>query len=399
MTILFIANRFPYPPFRGDKLKIYNLTKRLSGKHKLILLTFYEQKSELDDLKHLEPFFTKIITVYLPRWKSVLNCIPALFSKRSLQIAYFKSGAMANALKKLLDEEEIDVIHTQHLRMSQYTKDIEISGIKRILDLPDAYSLYWKRRNTTDRPWYLRLLDKVEISRLVREEAVIRKFDLTLVCSQEDKIYLEKLHKADNIKLLLNGVDLDTFDVGEGHDYSKSDTLLFTGNMDYAPNVDAVQYFVSDLLPEIRAKVPGVTFVIAGQRPVPAVKKLVSKDVKITGFVPDLKDMYKSASVLVAPLRFGAGTQNKVLEAMAMGLPVVCTEIGFEGLEIKSGQGVFLAKQKEAFISTVINLLQSQDLRENTGLMGLQKARDKFSWDIIASTLDSYCEQLISKEK
>ncbi len=391
MNILFLANRFPYPPFRGDKLKIFNLTKRLSKKHTLYLLTFYEDRDELDYLKELQPFFKEIELVYLPKWQSVLNGIPALFSRTPLQMAYFKSAKMKRMVKFVLEHYNIDVIHTQHLRMSQYTKDLKQP---KILDLPDAFSLYFKRRNETERPLINRLIDAIEIGRLAKAEAVIKQYNKTLVCSIEDKNYLEKLHKTNNIDLLLNGVDLTTFDVKSGHDYSHNHTILFTGNMDYAPNVDGVQYFAKEMWPTIAKKYPNSKFVIAGQRPVDAVKKLASDRIEITGFVPDIQEMYEKASVVIAPLRFGAGTQNKVLEAMAMGVPTVCTHIGFEGLQIKSGDGVIMAKEKTQFIDEVIGLLESQAKRKTVGEKGLEVAQKRFSWDKIADDLDAYFHEI-----
>jgi sugar transferase (PEP-CTERM/EpsH1 system associated) len=392
LNILFLANRFPYPPFRGDKLKIYNLTKRLSKNHNLYLVTFYESRDELEYLKEIQPLFEEIELVYLPKWKSVLNGIPALFSKTPLQVAYFKSAKMKRMVNFAVEHYKIDVIHTQHLRMSQYTKNLDVP---KILDLPDAFSLYFKRRNETERPLINRLIDKIEIGRLVRAEGVITQYNKTLVCSAEDKNYLEKLHKTDNVSLLLNGVDLETFNVGKGHEYAHNNTLLFTGNMDYAPNVDAVLYFAKEMWPTLRKEFPNTKFVIAGQRPVDAVKKLASDSITVTGFVPDLKDMYAEASVVIAPLRFGAGTQNKVLEAMAMGVPTVCTHIGFEGLQIQSGEGVVLAKEMDLFIAEVSTLLSSEEERKKVGEKGLQIARNRFSWDIIAKDLEQYLSDIV----
>ena len=248
MNILFVANRFPFPPHRGDKLKIYNLTKRLAKTHTLYLVTFYEKRDELNYLSDISPYFKEIELVYLPQWKSIFNCIPALLSTTPLQLAYFRSNAMHRMVKKVINHFSIDVVHTQHLRMSQYTKDL---NVPKILDLPDAFSLYFKRRSETERPWINRLIDRIEIKRLAKAEQVIKKFDQVLVCSVEDKTYLQKLHQVDHIDILLNGVDLETFDCYEGHDYILANTLLFTGNMDYAPNVDAVTYFVKEMWPQI----------------------------------------------------------------------------------------------------------------------------------------------------
>lgn len=351
------------------------------------MVTFYERREELDDVAEIAPFFEDIALVYLPKWRSVLNCIPALFSDTPLQLAYFKHSKVHKRIQEILSRYRIDIVHTQHLRMSQYTKDLTIP---KILDLPDAFSLYFKRRNKTSRPLINRLIDAIEIKRLAKAEHVTKQYNLALVCSVEDRNYLKKLHQINNIDILLNGVDLDTFDVGDGHDYSHSKTLLFTGNMDYAPNVDAVVYFTKEIWPSIKAKHPALTFIIAGQRPVDEVLKLQAKDVMVTGFVKDIADVYKKASVVVAPLRFGAGTQNKVIEAMAMGVPVVCTHIGFAGLQIKSGEGVILAQKTTEFIDQVNTLLSDTNLRENVGQKGLTIARQRFSWDSIAAKLESY---------
>lgn len=303
------------------------------------------------------------------------------------QLAYFKSRNMMNKVHEFLDDHKIDVIHTQHLRMSQYTSDL--LSYPRILDLPDAYSLYWKRRKEVDRPWWNRIFDSIESKRVIEAEKVVFEYDLNLVCSVEDRDHLLELHKESSVKLLRNGVDLETFTY-DNHDYHRAETLLFTGNMDYAPNVDAVIYFVENTLPVLIQKYPNIRLVIAGQRPVKSVLDLASDHVAITGFVEDISEMYSQADIVIAPLRFGAGTQNKVLEALAMGVPVVCTDIGFKGLEIESGEGVFHATNDGQFIDHVSALLDSESLRRETGQKGLELARTKFSWDGIAKDLEAH---------
>jgi glycosyltransferase involved in cell wall biosynthesis len=165
--------------------------------------------------------------------------------------------------------------------------------------------------------------------------------------------------------------------------------------MDYAPNVDAVTYFVSDIFPLIKKQVPDTVFIIAGQRPVKKVLQLAAPDVKVTGFVKDLSEMYASASIVVAPLRFGAGTQNKVLEAMAMGVPVVSRNIGFNGLNIVSGQGVILAMESTDFAQQCIELLQSSERRKSVGEQGMEIIHTQFDWDVIARKLEDYFLQIV----
>lgn len=387
MKILFLANRTPYPPYRGDKLKIYNLSKRLKDRHELHLLTFAQSQEDLSYKEELEKIFSKVDFIYLPKWKSAINCLQALWTDTPLQVLYFQSPAMRAKLQEVLQADKFDAVHVQHLRMSPYLAHNK--DVPRILDMPDAFSMYWERRKIAATNPLARLFNSIEYQRLLRYEQIMKEYDLSLVCSPEDKEYLEQKQGITNTRLLPNGVDLDTFTAG-GHDYTHNHTLLFTGNMDYAPNVDAVQYFVHEIFPYILKRHPATQFIIAGQRPVKKVQRLASEQVKVTGFIPNLAAVYNQASVVVAPLRFGAGTQNKVLEAMAMGIPVVCSHIGFKGLSIQSGQGAIMQTEPGTFAESVIDLLSSEAKRRDVGHMGVEVIRNSFGWDAIAHTLEQY---------
>jgi sugar transferase (PEP-CTERM/EpsH1 system associated) len=375
-------------------LKIFNLAKRLKGKHELHLLTFAQHKDEFAYKAELEKIFTEVTLVYLPKWKSALNCLNAAWDDKPLQVLYFQSGEMKNKLDEVLSRHTFDAIHVQHLRMSPYLKDRK--DLPRILDLPDAFSLYWERRKKIQRNLPRRIFENIEQQRVLKYEQVTKQYDLSLVCSAEDLDYLQQVHHLDNIKLLPNGVDLDAFAAG-GHDYGHNHTLLFTGNMDYAPNVDAVVYFSEEILPLIHVRFPGTKFIIAGQRPVPKVQALANEHTSVTGFIKDLAKVYNDASVVVAPLRFGAGTQNKVLEAMAMGVPVVCSHIGFKGLGIQSGEGAIMRTDAQAFAETVIELLSSAGMRQTVGSKGVGIIRQRFGWDVIAGQLEAYLQQVSKK--
>lgn len=391
MKILFLANRVPYPPYRGDKLKIYNLAKRLKDRHELYLLTFAQTEEDLTWKEELEKIFTYVEFIYLPKWKSALHCLQGAWSSKPLQVLYFDSGEMRHALDRLMDRVHFDAVHVQHLRMSPYLAGRKDIG--RILDLPDAFSLYWERRKTVKRGLLTTLFENIEQRRVLAYEPILKAYDMSLVCSAEDLDYMRRKHHATNMDLLPNGVDMTTFAAGN-HDYTHNHTILFTGNMDYAPNVDAVIYFVHTILPLIRESMPAVKFVIAGQRPVKKVLELASDHILITGFVQDLAAMYNSASVVVAPLRFGAGTQNKVLEALAMGIPVVCSNIGFGGLGIQSGEGAIMQTDPVQFAASVTELLSSETMRRQMGAAGISIIRARFDWDVVARQLEAYLERV-----
>ena len=382
----------PYPPFRGDKLKIYNLARRLSKKHELHLLTFTESEDDYRYLSEVEKIFTKVKLVRLPKLLSYKNVLTGIFSKLPFQVLYFQKKEMQQAVDNWVSGTGYDAVHVQHLRMAPYLENNQ--NIPRILDLPDAFSLYWKRRKSIERGIFTMAFESLESKRVLVYEAVIKKYNLALACSQEDVKYLQETHKTENVKLLPNGVDLDTFKSKNPHDYSHNKTLLFTGNMDYAPNVDAVIFFCQEIFPEILKQFPDVKFVIAGQRPVDKVKTLAGPNVLVTGFIEHLAETYNEASVVVAPLRFGAGTQNKVLEAMAMGVPVVCSHIGFAGLGIENGEGAFMSPEAQGFTEAVISLLQDENLRRKTGEKGKEIIYKNFSWDSITLLLEKYLMEI-----
>jgi len=386
MKLLFTANRFPYPPYRGDKLKIYHLAKRLAEKHEVHLVTFLQDKDDLQYLPELQKIFKEIHLVPLSKLQSYTNSLFGFLYKEPFQVRYFHSRKMEAKIQELITLHNYDAVHVQHLRMAQYWEFY--NDIPRILDLPDAFSLYWKRRIAASKGLF-RIFNSIEQKRVFDYEKILDKYDLSLVCSSEDQAYLQRERGIKNIEVLPNGVDVSTFS-SQGHNYGLDRTILFTGNMDYAPNVDAVQYFVLDIFPVIRKEIPDAAFIIAGQRPVKKVLELAGNGVTVTGFVKDLKEMYAQASIVVAPLRFGAGTQNKVLEAMAMGVPVVSHNVGFGGLNIGSGEGVVLAPETAQFARECISLLRSAAQRETIGKAGKEIIRTRYDWDVVAKKLEDY---------
>lgn len=393
MNILIVSNRLPYPPYRGDKLKIYNLAKRLCKNHTIYLATFLQEKDDYKYLKDLERIFKKIIVVYLPSYLSKIKCGFGIPSNKPFNILYFRSKKLRKLINEFVTENKIDVVYTQHLRMSQYT--YAFKNVKKVLDLPDAYSLYWKRRASVKKNIFNRLISSVEESRIIKYEEILHYYDLILVCSDEDKEYLIKTHGLKNIKILPNGVDLDHFH-SDNHNYSKADRIIFTGFIPFSPNVDAVCYFVKEIFPEVLNRFPQVRFYIVGQKPTKRVLRLQSDKVIVTGMVKDLSAEYDKSSVAVSPIRYGAGTMNKVLEPMAVGVPVVSTPVGFSGLKINPGEGVILASTTREFTDCVIKLLSDENLRRTTGQLGKKVIQEKYSWDSIAQQLEGYFLEIVN---
>lgn len=391
MRLLFVANRMPYPPYRGDKLKIYNLGKAFKDEHEVDLITIAESKEDIESVRELRKVFRNVEYTYIPKWRSRLNVIQAIFSKMPFQIAYFKSVKFESLLLKTLQKKKYDAIHVQHLRMSQFLNNTSRKNV--ILDLPDAFSLYWQRRYNSSTNSLIKLFNRIEYQRLENfEKEYLPKFPLSLVCSKEDQRYLSSINNS-RVALLPNGVDTVSFAPPQTT-YQRY-RILFTGNMDYAPNIDAAEYFVHEIFPKILAEIPQAIFIIAGQRPVKKVQNLAADNIFITGFIPNLAEEYAKAHVVVSPLRIGAGTQNKVLEALSMNIPVVTTNVGYEGLELPPDTGALYSEDSDSFAFNVLRLLKDDDFRNKTGTDGGEIIRNRFSWPSVAKQLENYFNTLI----
>jgi polysaccharide biosynthesis protein PslH len=392
MNILFLTSRFPYPPHRGDKLKIFNLIRQLSRRHSITLLSFISSREEVAYVEDLGRYCADIRTVYLPPWRSVWNCGMNALSPQPFQVAYFASRAMRRALAELLARKKFDLVHIHLIRMAQYAA-VPIPGSIRVLDLTDAGSLYLQRfLRTTTHP-LKKLFLREEHRRLQSYERILDQFDINLVCSDVDRNAL--LHHAPgaSIGILSNGIDLDYFT--SNNDVSQNPyRIIFTGNMLYYPNTDGIVHFANEVFPIIRARVPKAELYIVGQAPPARVRKLAGADIVVTGFVPDIKEYYLQSAVAIAPIRFGAGTLNKILEPMALGIPVVSTPIGVEGLPVSSGRDLLVAESTADFAQAVVRLLEDPDLRQRIADSGQSIVRKLYDWKVIAGQLESYYSQV-----
>jgi sugar transferase (PEP-CTERM/EpsH1 system associated) len=397
MKLIFVANRIPYPPFRGDKLKIYNLARCLSPNHELHLVTFYETESELQYETALNAVFKSVTLIRLSKWRCLVQTALTLFLPYTpFQVGYFRSKIFRKTLLKRLDQIQPDGIHVQHLRMAQQIpKEYRRMAL---LDLPDAISMYYERRKNHSRSPLQKLAFAWETHRLKRyEHKVLTEFPRVLCCSQEDALHLHNLHPKTQISILENGVDTETF-APRNSPQTPIKKLLFTGNMNFAPNVDAVEYFAQDIFPAIRAKFPEVVFEIAGGKPLPQVQSLAQiPGVVVSGFIPNLADAYATATLVVAPLRFGAGTQNKVLEALSMDIPVVCSTIGFHGLGLKHGEGIWCEKSTEDFITRIEHALTQPQSYKQSAIEAGKTISSRFNWQSIAKQLVHYFLEINAK--
>jgi len=392
MKILLLTPRVPYPPYRGDKLKIFNLLKRLSKGNSIHLVSFVETKRELEYVEHLRPYCESVDFVSLPRWRSFLQCLFGLFSNLPLQVHYFKSSRMQRLVGRLCKNAQFDIIHTHLIRMAQYTAGV--AHARKVLDLTDAGSLYLKRFLALEKNPLKKLVLKVEVNRIARYESILERFDACFVCSKPDQSALINTAPAANIRIIPNGVDLEYFSNNGSIAYDRL-RIIFTGNLTYFPNIDAIFFFVKEIFPLIKKEIPSATFYIVGQSPPSKVRALASHEVVVTGFVEDIKAQYVQSAVAVSPVRFGAGTLNKILEPLALGIPVVATPIGVEGLDLTVRKNILVADNPRGFAMAVVRVMQEPELRGRLSREAMALVRRLYDWDTIVDSLENVYQEIL----
>jgi polysaccharide biosynthesis protein PslH len=395
VKILIITPRIPYPPYRGDKLKIFNISKILSKKNSITILTFYENKNDLSNTNFLEKFGIETIALKLSLFDSLRNLISNVFSSLPFQVAYFSSTLMEKRIAKLTAIEKYDVVYFHLIRSAQYLECVQGSKTLKVLDFTDAVSLYLQRFAEVTKNPLKKLGIKIELKRILNYEPIASKFNTLFVCSEKDKDFLEQKELHGNIQLLKNGVDSIYFQK-ENIPVEKH-RIIFTGNMPYFPNQDAVEHFVENILPSVIKKYADTKFYIVGQKPSKKVQSYANESIIVTGFVQDIKKEYLLSEVNVVPIRFGAGTLNKVIEALALGVPTVATSLSVAGLPNELKKYIYLADSPNEFLESISQIFEDENIRENK-MKEVQKiVMNMLSWDKIVGEFESYLLSRIGK--
>jgi sugar transferase (PEP-CTERM/EpsH1 system associated) len=325
MRILFLAHRLPYPPTKGDKIRSFWELRYLGARHEVDLFCFYDDRGDEKLLDTARDFCTNFYAEKLSWWKSRSQSLWALLRGRAISPAYFYSQTMFHKVRSAVCSRNYDLIFVYCSSMVQYVPS-DFGGA-RILDMVDVDSDKWAQYG--DRcPSGISWLWKLEARHLAElEKSAIKNFSAILVCTDQEAAALQRTGASQKIMVLENHLDTNYFDPGKVEVPTEvagwQPYVIFTGSMDYYPNVDAVTYFHREVFPFIREAYPQARLVIGGRNPARAVRRLASdKAVLVTGSVSDMRPYLRGASAAVAPLRVARGVQNKILEAMAMGLAV-----------------------------------------------------------------------------
>jgi len=361
--LLFLAHRIPYPPDKGDKIRSWNILKFLAQRYRVHLGCFVDNDYDWRHRETLERWCETCFCAPVSQFGGKLRSAAGLVSGQPLTLAHYRHPALQQWVNEVIRDTGLRRVFVFSAAMAQYVMPGRPDGIRRILDFVDVDSEKW-RQYSDAKPWPVSFIYSREGRTLLRFEIeAARRFDSSLFVSAAEAELFRQLAPsvAKKVDYLSNGVDLTYFSPEETFDnpYPPDETaLVFTGAMDYWPNVDAVEWFARHMLHRVRERVRDLRFYVVGANPAPDIRSLERiAGVTVTGRVPDVRPYLAHAAAVVAPMRIARGVQNKVLEAMAMAKPVIATPPAIEGLDVTAGQDLLVGSDEDAFVSETVALL------------------------------------------
>lgn len=352
--LLVLTSRFIYPQIGGDRLRIYHICRELSKDYDLTLLSMCDNATDLVLVCDSDGIFKDIHRVYLPKWRSYLNCLFAILGSCPLQIAYYKSSKFRDLLESLLASHDMVLAHL--IRTGDY---IKYTDKPKILEMTDAISLNYSRvKKMAFSGGIKNLIYALEQGRLERyEKKTLRLYDLSVLVSDVDKRFLVGDKEAKNVLVCSNGVDGCLFPFNKTRN---SREIVFIGNLDTVQNFDAAKWFASEVFLKLDPSY-GFTFKIVGKIS-PAKKDMLGRipGVEVTGTVADVAGEVRNSMIAVCPIRMGAGVQNKILEYMSLGIPVITSTISYRGLNIEENKHVLVADNPAQYLEKIRFLVENR---------------------------------------
>lgn len=380
LKILIIAQRFPYPLDRGDRLTIHHLVKFLSERHQVSLITFTARSHDPAWEAELQPYCERIETLPENLFRAYANCAMGLFDDVPLQVHYSHDPAMVSLVNRVVEETKPDLLYAHYIRMGRYV--LPHTHIPRVLAMQLSMTLNYKRLAEHSKTWIQRQIHFTEYKKLVKFEAdFARRFNQVMLISNRDLAAINANPPLENVFFNPHGVDYEYFSPDPNISKEK-DSIVFTGNMRYRPNIDGAIYFCTEILPLIKERIPEVRVYLVGTDPTSEVLALASDPaVTVTGTVPDLRENLRKATVAIAPMRITAGLLNKVLEALSMELPMVVTPQANEGIDAIDGEHLVIAESAQDFAAEVVHLIENPARRVELGTAARAFIQNKWTWE------------------
>ncbi len=386
--ILYLTTRLPFPVIGGDKLRMFNILKQLKKQgHKITLISLVTPEDDLVACYKNNEFFDDLIPIKFDKKLAYLHAVKAIFNDKPFIVEYFYSRAMQKVVDKLIKENTFDIITGYMIRIAPYLEKHKDKNI--IIDFVDAVSMMYERRIKNVQSLWDKFKIGIEYLKVKNYEKKCAKiFKTQTVISNADKNYIEQFARKSNIKIIGNGVDTEYY---SPIDFPKNNNICFVGSMQYIPNSEAAIYFATKVFPLIKKEIPDAKFKIIGANPrkdlIDAVKDV--DNVEVTGRVEDVREYMKDCKISVCPVKIAGGIQNKILEAMSMGIPVVTTLEGAEGIETNEDI-LYVARSEQDYAQKVIQLIKNDNLCKKINIKSRKFILDNFSWEKIGDSLKIY---------
>jgi polysaccharide biosynthesis protein PslH len=393
MNILLLSPWLPWPPYDGGRIRILETLRYLSHHHSVTLVTSVGREDEVEQAGALKGLCEKIITTVRSNGTGAVfsRLSKGLLRRRSLIQSFYYDTRLAQHIRDLTSRVAYDVIQIEFPFLTPYLKAVEPRGhAKRILSMHNIESLRFERELQLSQRSKRRLVllgDHLFFH--AWEKEALRQFDGIVTVSDPERRWVQYHRPGVTVEVIPNGVDTEHFSPFPPLTLGQNPYVVFTGAMDYPPNVDAAGWFCDEILPVLQRKIPQLCLKLVGKNPHPRILQLGKRSgVQVTGTVADIRSYIAESLALVVPLRSGGGTRLKILEAMAMERPVISTSVGAEGLETTPGVDILIADDAEQFVNHVQLLVKSPETSNHLGRAGRSLVMEKYDWRVCLSGLE-----------
>ncbi len=400
MRILVLSTWFPYPTDQGSKIRAYHLIRGLAQRNELAMVSFEDKPVQPAWIEHMRQFCSRIEVVpQKPFTYTSAGTIRGWLSVKPSAVVAGYSHQMADCVQQVANEWKPDMVLAITFVTVPYA--LQLKGLPKMLDVDNllAYMLY-EEYQATQHPLKRARRYLAYWKMFQYEQQMFRKFDLCLIVSDRDNRRVQENFRSVKslVGIVPNGVDLEYYQPGISTVLENQ--LIFNGALTYSPNYNAMRFFLGEIFPKIRAKVPGAHLYITGSTQGVDIDSLPNRqNVTFTGYLEDIRPAVASSQVCVVPLQEGAGTRLKILEAMALGTPVVSTTKGAEGLDVESGRHLLIADSPEEFAAHTLSLLNNNRLRASLSANAARLLRDQYDWRAIGSKFCDLADQTYAQAR
>ena len=383
MKILFLTSRFPYPLEKGDKLRAYHQIAGLGKKHHIILASVSDEPVLPEHVDKLKPFCRRILIHNISKAKQLQNLTRAFLNGKPFQVEYFFSKEFQKKIHKIIREDKPDAIFCQLVRMAEYVRDEK--HVPKTLDYQDAFSKGYERQAQRENI-FKRIPVMMEWKRMLKYEGrIFNDFNNKIIISEQDRQLIQHPDR-NRIEVVPNGVDFNYYSPQQKE---KKYDLIFSGNMNYPPNIESAVYIAEKIMPLLKKKKPGAKLVIAGANPAPDVLKLQSDSVTVTGWVDDIREPFAASRIHLAPMLISIGLQNKILQAMAMKIPCIVSSQANNAIHAPTNDCLLIADKPEEYVDKILMLLNDESLYSRIADHAFQFVRKNFDWGTMNSKLEN----------